>query len=418
MSFMVLSANADNIVDYFTRSSGGSIDIPYKYTSLQRNIEQVMNSNIRVDKLLIVFSDSDTFNVKNEMVALSKLMKDNPFFRINEILVYTEGSEYCSQGLSYFKFVMSSLNFVNYNVKIYSDGITMQSLYRDTLGIVSAEDKRTSYNTVYRIENGLDSKVGYSPRVLHASIAPSSNDGVSSYSKFQENSIKTESGNIVRERPEKEIESVELDLDVFQSNLGRFTNVVVFSGMPKSGTSTVARFTATENTNCLLIDLTDSLGSVRSIKSSGVAHKVIELKELLLGDDFMDYGIKVLYPSVGKVKLDLLKYVLSIPNRIFYDSIYIDCDLSLLDELMKFLKIRVKKLVLTTESIEDEFKAISSYASKFSSTDCYLFMNNYIPFDNSVKRISIVEAKTALPSCKIVKGENLHQEDLSLEIFM
>lgn len=418
INFMVLASNADNIAEYFSRNSGGSIDIEHKYSSLQENMSYIMNSNIRIDKFIVVMSESSTMNIKQEMTCLMKLMEGNAFFKVGEILVYAEENNYCSSGINYFKFVMNSLNYTNYNIKLYKDGIKIQSLYRDTLSILPPDEEKTSYNVVYRVRKNEDSKVGYSPRRRQATIYPKTRDGVEEYNKVKHNALKSESGRLVMEPAQKEIQKVDFDLDLFNSNLESIKNVIIFVGPPKSGTSCLCSTTSLQSPNALVLDLSDNLGTYNTFKRMGDEVEYIDNRNLLLGGSYIDEGLKCVHKEYKGSELDLLKYITSIPNRLEFNTLIIDTDLDLLDDLISVLQMKVKKIIYTCESTPSEFEVIQPAISKHNIFTSYLYLNECLDLDNSYERLNAVKLASVVPKCKIIKGENLIPRDLDLSIFL
>lgn len=418
INFMILASNADNIANYFNRNSGGSIDIEHKYTSLNSNMSSIMNSNIRVDKFIIVMSESSDMNIRQEMTSLMNLIEGNAFFRVGEILVYAEDNEYCASGINYFKFVMTSLHFDNYNIKTYKDGIKIQSLYRDTLSILPPDQAKTSYNVVYRVRNGEDSKVGYSPRPKNMTVVPKDKDGVIDYESVKHNAVKSESGRIITEIEPKEIEDIDFDLDLFNSNLSSIQNVYIYTGCNKSGTSFLCTSVAIQKDNPLVVDLTLNKGSEKTFKRLKDKVEFLDIKSLMMGESYLEKGIKCVSSDNLTIKDNLLRYVTTIPNKLSFDSLFIDCDLTQLDSIVRLLQMKIKNIIFTCESIPDEFSIVEPYISKYSSYSTFLYLNECLHLDPSHSRISPLSVKASVPNCAVIKGENLYSRDLDLSLFV
>lgn len=425
MNLMFLSSNVDSLVDYFNKTFGGSLDIDYKYDSLEMNIEQLMNNNIRVDKLIIVFYDDPRFNIKREMNCLGKLLEGNAFFKINEILVFSEDNEHCNNGVQAFKFVMENIKFSNYSIKVYEDGISTNKIYQDVMGIVPEDFTRTSYNIVYRAEKGSESKVGYSPRQREKPLEPVVRNGNEEYNRFKENSIRTETGRLVTEVPPKEIDSVEINLDIFNSNIDLIKNAIIFCGLPKSGTSALACNTLFQSNNGLLIDLSKNNGSFRILKKVTVGNgnnypnvEFLDNKDILLNASYNDKSLKCINNDFYDLKIDYLKYILSIPNRIFYNNIFIDCDLDSLEDIVKLLDEKIKKIIFTCESVREEFDLIKPKVSSIRKFDKYIFLNEYMSLKEGYSPLSPLVVNTEVDNCKVIKGERLFNKNISLDIFM
>lgn len=425
MNFMFLSPNVNNVVDYFKKSFGGSIDIDYKYESLELNLEQLMNNNIRVDKLIIVFYDNGGFNIKREISCLGNLMENNAFFKVNEILVFSENTEYCNSGISAFKFIMQNVGFKNYTVKVYDNGISIPKIYKDVMGIVSDDVTRTSYNIVYRSEKGSESKVGYSPRKREKSLEPVRRDGVKEYERFKDNSRKTESGRLIVEPSPKEIEEININLDVFKSNIDSIKNIVIFTGPAKSGSSALLSNALFETSKGLAVDLSRTLGSKRILhylsSDNTLSYPSIEFidnRDLLLGETYNSGSLKCCSCDKYDLKMDYLKYVLSIPNIISSNEILIDCDLESLEDIVNLVGERLKKIVFTCESAKEEFEFIKPIINRFSKFERYVFLNEHLELREGYNPISALIANKEVDDCKIIRGERLFNKEISLDIFI
>lgn len=418
INFMILASNANNIADYFNRNSGGSIEIEHKYTSLQENMSYIMNSNIRIDKFIIVMSEESDMNIKQEMSCLMSLIDGNAFFRVGEILVYAEENEYCSSGINYFKFVMNNLHFDNYTIKTYKDGIKIQSLYRDTLSILPPDESKTSYKVVYRVEKGEDSKSGYSPRPRTATIVPKVRDGVAEYESVKHNAVKSESGRLINEIPPKEITKVDFDLDLFNSNLSSIQNVYIYTGCAKSGTSFLCTSVAVQTDNTLVLDLSSNHGSYKTFKRLGDKFTYIDNSKLMLGGSYSDDGLKCAVNEHKGSEVNLLKYLITIPNKLSFNNLFIDCDLNDLDSIVRVLQMKIKNIVFTCESLEDEFEVVRPYITQYSKYNTYLYLNECLQLDPSHQRISPLQVKPVVPNCNVIKGENLYSRDLDLSILV
>lgn len=419
INFMVLASNATNIKDYFKVNSGGSIVIEHSYSSLSDNLSSIMNTTIRVDKFLIVFSESSPMNIKQEMTCLMDLIEKNSFFRISEILVYSEENDYCNSGLDYFKFVMNTLNFTNYTVKTYKDKITLQSLYRDTLSILPPDQERTSYNMVYRVRKGEESKVGYSPRLKDLAIYPVRPNGVKEYDKVKHNAIKSESGRIIKDKEPKAIENLDIDVHLFESNLSAIKNITLFVGTAKSGTSILCSKSFMQLEDCLLLDLSEGQGSVNtlSLLNSDDGLEFIDSKELMLGKVYESKGNKVLGSKDPNVALDLLKYILSIPNRLKFNKLIIDLDLSLLVEVVKVLQTRIHGMVFTSDVGSLEIMKLEPFLNKYEKYNRYLYLNECCSYP-FIDKVNVLDLAKTFKDLKIIKGENLSDgSELDLGLF-
>lgn len=424
-NFMFLSPDVNSLVDYFNKSFGGSLEVEGQYESLESNMESLMNNNIRADKLIIVFKDQSGFNIKREIACLGKLLDSNYFFKINEILLFSEDSSYCMDGIASFKFVMENSNFTNYSIKVYEDGISTAQVYKDVMGIVPDDFTTTSHTIVYRREIGSESKVGYSPRRINHPIVKSVDSSYNSYEVYKENMKKTETGRVVVENDPKEIPNIDIKLEQYKSNIDAIRNIVIVTGNDKSGTSVLVSniFVQTES-NSLLIDLSKGLGSIRILnylKESPLKKTpsidFIENKDLLF-DDFKSRNLKVLQYNKKENLLDYLKYVLSIPNRINFDNIYIDCDLEDLEDVIHLVDQRLKKLIFTTESSIEEFSLLQDMIRKFDRFDSYLFMNNHLNLDEGYTELLPSSVTSMFSGLNVVKGENLFKRSFDLSIFI
>lgn len=425
MNFMFLSPDVDSVVDYFNRSFGGSLEVEGSYSSLELNMESLLNNTIRCDKMVIVFKDDSGFNIKREVTCLGKLIEENYFFRINEILVFSENTEYCLEGITIFKSIMDTVGFTNYSTKVYEDGLSTAQVYRDVMGIVPDDYTTTSYTKVYRREVGSESRVGYSPRKSKGSIVKSSEDRYSKYEIYKENMSKTETGRVIVENDVKEIPNINIELEEYKSNIDLIRNINIFTGNGKSGTSILCSksFIHSQN-NCLLLDFSRGLGSLRVVRylddnpivSSGNIN-FIDNKDLLFSEHLTD-ELKILNYNNKRGIVDFMKYIISIPNRIKYDKIFIDCDLEDLEPLINLIDQRICKLIFTTDSSSEEFSILERYIRKFDKYNCYLFINQFLDLSEGFTDLDIASIDNFYPKLNIVKGEDLNTGNFDLGIFI
>lgn len=424
-NFMFLASEVDSLVDYFNRSFGGTLDVEGQYESLEMNMESLMNNNIRADKMIIVFREESGFNIKRETACLGRLIESNYFFRINEILLFSENNQYCLDGINYFKSAMESVGYNNYTVKVYEDGISTAQIYRDVMGIVPDDFTTTSYTKVYRREIGSDSRVGYSPRRSKGPIVKAIPDSYSSYDTYKENMKKTETGRVIVENDPKELPTIDIQLEEYESQIDSIRNINIFTGNSKSGTSVLASNVFVQSkSNNIFIDLSKGLGSLRILKYMN-DDRVLETppmqfisNEDLLFDQFMSNKLKIVsYNQKDKI-LDYLKYVLSVPNRVKFENVFIDCDLEDLQDIINLVDQRLRKLIFTTESCVEEFQLLEPSIRHFNKFDCYLFLNNHLHLDEGYSPLVVSNVSSSYPKLSIIQGENLFLDDFNLEVLI
>lgn len=415
IKFMVLADNALQIKEFYKNNSGGSIDIEYCYSSLSANIREIENSNIRIDKLLIVFSEKSNMNIRQEMQCLLSLMEQNSYFRLNQILVYSEDNEYCQQGLKYFKHIVNVLNFTDYEIKTYSEGLTLKDIYRDTLAIVPPEQEKTSYNRVYRVRKGENSVAGYSPRLHDRIIVPDVRDGVGEYEKVKANAVKAETNRLITEPSEKVIDKIDVSTDVFTSDLSQLRNVVIFTGLPRTGTSILATKTFLQLHDCLLLDISSNRGSIHHLNKESNDVEFVSPKDLLLGENYLDGKLRTIYASDKNTDLDLLKYILSVPNRLKYETLIIDTDLSALEDLLKILQTKIRTIVFTSSTDEFESKTVEDLLNRVEDINKFIFFNDCFKYEVTDK-LDFNEFHDRNPSVNLIMGSNLN-EPIDLSIF-
>lgn len=424
-NFLFLASEVDSLVDYFNRSFGGTLEVEGQFESLEMNMESLMNNNIRADKMIIVFREESGFNIKRETACLGRLIESNYFFRINEILLFSENNQYCLDGINYFKSAMESVGYNNYSVKVYEDGISTAQIYRDVMGIVPDDFTTTSYTKVYRREIGSDSRVGYSPRRSKGPIVKATNDNYSAYNVYKENMQKTETGRVVVENDPKQLPVIDIQLEEYESKIDSIRNINIFTGNSKSGTSVLASNVFVQSkSNNIFIDLSKGLGSLRILKYMD-DDRVLETppikfisNEDLLFEQYMSTELKVVsYNKKDKI-LDYLKYVLSIPNRIKFENIFIDCDIDDLQDIINLVDQRLRKLIFTTESCVEEFQLLEPSIKHFSKFDCYLFLNNHLNLDEGYSPLVVPNVSSVYPKLSIIQGENLFLDDFNLDVFI
>lgn len=425
-NFMFLSTNASDIAGYFLSSSGNTVSVDYVYNSIALNLDDLNNKNISVDKLIIVIYDNSQFNVKEEFGALSKLLESSVYFRVGEILLYTEDSEYCIEAQNTFRYIMENSRFTKYTVKTYKDVMSTIQIYKDVMNVVPPDVTKTTYNIVYRQEVDEDSKVGYSPKDYKGSLVPVEQDTSEVYESYKESTRKLESNNLIVEINPKEIAKVDFEIPKLSDASKLLKKFTVFTGLAKSGTSIVSSYTLFDSKNALLIDLSKNQGSKRIIDNlldtdtNNIYPNVeyINNSEYLIGKTYDNEGLKLMCCDKYDFITTFLNFYITRMNTINCDNVLIDCDLEDFNLIIDIIGLRINKIVFTCESVKEEYNLLLPHMVNDVKADKYMFLNNYISLSAGYNPLPIKEISKDLKDYKIIIGENLLLGDYSLDVFI
>lgn len=420
---IVAGSQTESLSDYIDKTSGGSVSIDYKFNSFGYDFEELSSTIVRADKLIYVISDN--IDIRKELVNLYNLMTVQAFFKVGEIHLFVKSNDVLNETISNFQSIMSDLEFSNYKINTINGEISFTDIYKDVLGIVTEDGGQiTKYKKVYRAVRNEQSKVGYDPTFIRKNIVPVEENSAEVYEKVKEASVKSETGKVIRDADAEEIPKIDLTslVNIDVSSRMHKQNIVIVVGNPKSGTSSFCSHLCMSLSNKVktyLVDLSRNCGSARTVIRKSDKYTLVDNRELLLGTEYNNLDLAVFNTATIKdrhIKLDYLKHLLSIPNRVRGDYYILDLDMDNLDDVLSLCDKRIHSIYFVSQEIHDELSLIKHKVNSLSDRyTSYLYLNNSIQFDSSFKRVESVSVKETIHNCKIIKPINFNKRvDLSV----
>lgn len=333
----------------------GSVEVAFKYDSLYRNAEELRTKIFVFDKLIYVYNNPDA-NVREDMQVLRSLLLGSTYFNVEEIVFFISKPEVPEEGIEYIRYVANevprqaendrALRIPNFDIKIDEEVLRYDKLYNSLLGMTEKKSTENNFRSIYRVEIGNDSKRAYEPEdTTGVVIEPFTFRRVASYEHMQTIMESTESGELLVE-DSKVMGPDKLDVDLGQlkySDPRQLTKVVVFSGAPKCGATTLSIAMAVSAVSAglkvMLLDITKNKAMNYLLQAANVPFDPVDLKQALLADSIsQEQGVALLHEFDYELRFHVLRYVTQNINRFACDLLLIDANPSDIEEASKILE--------------------------------------------------------------------------------
>lgn len=163
---LVAGENSDSLAEFLQQR--GTFVIDFLYKDLYSNSQQLLNSVIRVDKLVYVYQSHDTNNVdvtfvRREMQVLKGMYESNKFFRADEVILLCSDGKDSKEIREYFTVIMQDYGIEKYSIKILDSIGSFSSIYQNLIGISQTVNFDNQYRNLYRRTKGDDARMAYDP---------------------------------------------------------------------------------------------------------------------------------------------------------------------------------------------------------------------------------------------------------------
>lgn len=420
---IVGGSQAVPLSEFISAIAGGTIVVPreFIFDSFVNSYDEIKRSFIKVNYLVILLNDIG--EPREEFSKLYDLLsKNSAYFRIGAIKLF--GSEASDHALcaKYLVDLISELNEKQGTSivvdQFFSDDLTYSKIYAELTDLADAEDSTIPVNKVYRAYRNDDSLVGYEPKPFPKSrIEREVPNHAKDYIAVQKAAVKAETGKPVSEEPESPLASVDLDIHTITTDNDYYKrNIVLICGAPKAGTSSLAFAIArslfeVNNFKTNLFDISESCGSTWSIINNCKSYKVVDNKELLTGSEFLAHGLHVFAAAeyTQLIRIEYLKFLLSIPNRIPADYVVLDCDFQDLPKVLNLCANRLLRIILCSQHVEKDVLFLEPTLNDIRSRGekVTLYLNDSIKYSDSAKIVDSEDVKEIFPWLKIMTPMNL-----------
>lgn len=277
----------------------GTFSVNYAYESLGLNLGQIKDSIIIADQLLYLYQE-DIIDIRVDMQVLKDLLMKNGFFTVKEIVFVVPECSSAKKAISYFNTVMQSSGFTKYNIREVAEKPSFNDIYDSIVGISQVQDFPNTYNNVYRVERGVESKVAYEEQDdLELIVEPFNYDNVKAYEAAKLTAVRTESGVIHFDENADRIEKFDSpvlgSLDV-KSVLSETESYLV-TGLAKSGISTwtaaLAVSTMRTGRPVTIIDFTDNRDIKVLLEQQGIPFNELTMLNMT----------KLYHPKTGVINI-------------------------------------------------------------------------------------------------------------------
>lgn len=400
------------LADYIENNAGGSIKVSrdHLFNSLSGDFETLNNTFIKVDKFIYLLDSSRDY--KKDFNALFNLMSNTAFFRIGELWVFATDNDVNNSAITLLNSILDETGFDNIYVRTYVEGaLTLSEIYRELTGMKSADDSKVDIIKVYRSKRSDEANTGYDPEYYTKNIELKQPNGYAEYEQVKASALKSETNIPIIDSDYKEIKKVDLDISPIDAEaVSLRKNVIVVSGLPKSGTSSLSSCIATSlsksNKRVSFLDVSSSYGGERCLESSNHPHVIVDNKELLLGSTYENSNLTVLTSKGIKseeCKISYVKYFKSIPNHFNSDYTVIDCDINFLDKIVSLFKVNIDKVFLCSQILESEVELLKPYVQDYvKGFEVLVYLNNSFSLAKG-DSLSPVKAKEILGGVKVIK---------------
>lgn len=424
--FLVAGTITNSLAEYLNTRE--AVEVSIAYESLYANAKLINSSMIRVDKLVYLYQN-DEISIRKDMEVLLTILQYN-LNKIEEIIFLVKDSPNIETITNYFRTVTADSSYNNYVIKKFKGTISFPTIYDSVLGISESSGTTNKYTNIYRAERGEQSKEAYETSDdKDIKFEPFNYKSIMSMDNGKQIAIKTESGIPILDNPEQDLRkypTISLEtITVDSSSIS--ANVLLFSGNPKSGSTTYslafAVSSAYANKKVLLINMCyyDSLSvslDINSIKYSNIDCKKIISSEVINSET--DITVLTLdRHNNHKIRFDILLYLIRNKSKLDFDYIFLDVPLCDIYKTTEICSSYIHSIALSSQDIELELVATLDTIHGFlSDYNIFILLNNNINYQENFQHISAVKAKDFIGrNVTVVKPIELSDFDIDDTIY-
>lgn len=427
MSKLLLFAgnNTAAIKDFMVEN--GTFDVPFYFESISKNVNEIKNSIIKVDKMLYIYQEE--MSIRYDMSILQNLLTKTNFFDPGEIIFIANGSSDDSKAIEYFQSVMKACDYKNYRIKKSDSNMTFAEIYDILLGVSSSVKFKSARKNIYRVERANDSKVAFVPKIdTDLSVEPFDYQNLANYEKAKEIARRTESGiehidtmGEMKKYAHPTFSKVDIN-SVLHKN-----RTVIVSGLPKSGITTwtclLAMSSKDLDKSILILDYTDNQDVIDTLTLNRIKYQKFTMSDLVGNYDVPRDIINVCSidtENEDKVKFEFISNFFSKLDT--FEYVFIATSLDKVERLIKIIGSDLSKLFLCTNIIKNDINYLNRFIERvYDKIKPMIILSDQIKVMDDSILLDDASCKSLLTrDCKMIsttKIENLHTDGyLSLKL--
>lgn len=396
---LIAGDSTEELSDYFNER--GTLKVEVKYKNLVTNLEDIEGKITDVDKLVYVYNEKSNMNIKRDMGALKKLLKEvkegTSFFNVREIAFFLQKNDKSDYVLKFFYSAMKEVEFENISVHCPDKPLTFVEVYNDLLGTSENSEISHTHMEILRKPRGSVVRNVYDPQQSKLNIEPFKYDHIDNYGKAKDRIGATglevnyyDSEDETEKFSKPYLGSLEVE------NLFGKKNIYVVSGLPRTGISTNTAVLATSatlaNKTVTIINTTDNNDTQEYLKEMKIKHTKYTMKKFMLMDELEHknlLNIISLPHNINDVRKEALGFILSNSSRINSDIIFIECDKQMLDYVRDVATFRICRIFFSCETLEKDINNLFSYINDLANNhDIVLMLTELLKEMSYCKRLS------------------------------
>ena len=405
----------------------GTFSVNYAYESLGLNLGQIKDSIIIADQLLYLYQEG-IIDIRVDMQVLKDLLTKNGFFTVKEIVFVVPECASAKKAINYFNTVMQSSGFTKYSIREVTEKPSFNDIYDSIVGMSQVQDFPNTYNNIYRVERGVESKVAYEEQDdLELSVEPFNYNNLKAYEAAKLTAIRTESGVVHYDEHNGNIEKFNepvlgaLDIKSVLSETESF----LVTGLTKSGisvwTSALAISTMRTGRPVTIIDFTDNRDIKVLLEQQGVAFNettMLSMTKLYRPKTGVINICTIRNERENSVKREFLQNLYN-SNKMEKGYVFIAVNNRLCIDVANILCNDLTKTFFCMNSIESDVLSVQSdlaeYAEKRQIT---LILNDRVKMMDGSTTLDAQQVKKLLPfEIPVVQPINFESLDIDSSLF-
>lgn len=305
IKLLVIAGNkTEQIVDSLKEKD--TVEVKFFHDSLSKGAVDLQKSIVLVDKLVFIYQDDGSMNIKVEMNELLGLLKSSDFFHVTEILFFVPDTASAPEVITYFNTTMNLANYRNATVFKLAIPMVFNDIYDKVIGITSEISVENSYQRVYRAERNSTAKAAYEEEEPDDSykVEPFSFLNLQAYEQTKDDIRRLGSSTVIKEVPETGVQQFR-NPKLGQLDIAGLQEPAIFmvAGLPKSGVSVwsavLAESTVVEGYPVVLFDFTDNQDLKSLLTKQNITFNDLSLLDMLRGCD-LKASLNVCSVGVGE----------------------------------------------------------------------------------------------------------------------
>lgn len=406
---IIAGNNSKNLRDFMIER--GTFEVPFYYESLSKNINEIKNSIVKVDKMLYLFQP-EIMSIRFDMGILQNLLTKSNFFEPGEITFMVNGnSEDNSKAIEYFQAVMDAVGYTNYRIKSSESTMTYANIYDQLLGVSQSVKFKNKRKNIYRVENSNESKQMYVPELTtDMIIEPFDYDSIINYSKAKENASRVESGleHIDSMPPMKKFNRPSFGQININSIL-HSNKTVCISGLAKSGITTWTCALATSafdlGKSVLILDYTNNQDILDMMILNRIKYKKFCMTDLVNKFDIPEDEIGICGIMNEKEDLVRFEFLQNFFSKVdTFDYVFVVTSIEHVEPIIDIIGDMLSKLFLCTTVFRHDILYLNKYISKIDdNVNLMVILNSVIKVLDDSTLLDDKECKELIErECKVV----------------